>query len=94
MPRCYKKRIKDDALQLKQLDPFIGSLELQQRIAGSGSTARSRHRHYFKRESLHELVWTAPVVEVAKRLGVSDVGLAKLCRRAEIPTLSSTEFRK
>jgi Phage integrase family len=47
---------------------------------------RSRHRHYFKRESLHELVWTAPVFEVAKRLGVSDVGLAKLCRRAEIPT--------
>jgi hypothetical protein len=47
---------------------------------------RSRHRHYFKRESLHELVWTAPVLEVAKRLGVSDVGLARLCRRAEIPT--------
>jgi integrase len=47
---------------------------------------RSRHRHYFRRESLHELVWTAPIVEVAKRLGVSDVGLAKLCRRAEIPT--------
>ena len=46
----------------------------------------SRHRHYFKREALHELVWTAPVLEVAKRLGVSDVGLAKLCRRAEIPT--------
>lgn len=46
----------------------------------------SRHRHYFKRESLHELVWTAPVFEVAKRLGVSDVGLAKLCRRAAIPT--------
>jgi integrase len=26
----HKKRIKDDALQLKQLDPFIGGLELQQ----------------------------------------------------------------
>ena len=45
-----------------------------------------RHRHYFRRESLHEIVWTAPVMEVAKRLGVSDVGLAKLCRRAAIPT--------
>ena len=44
-----------------------------------------RHRHYFKREALHDLVWTAPVFEVAKRLGVSDVGLAKLCRRASIP---------
>jgi site-specific recombinase XerD len=45
-----------------------------------------RHHHYFRRESLHEIVWTAPVMEVAKRLGVSDVGLAKLCRRAAIPT--------
>jgi integrase len=45
-----------------------------------------RHRHYFRRESLHEIVWTAPVMEVAKRLGVSDVGLTKLCRRAAIPT--------
>jgi integrase len=45
-----------------------------------------RHRHYFRRESLHEIVWTAPITEVAKRLGVSDVGLAKLCPRAAIPT--------
>jgi hypothetical protein len=44
-----------------------------------------RHRHYFRREALYELVWTAPVAEVAKRLGVSDVALAKLCRRAGIP---------
>jgi|GEM_PF-470911 len=44
-----------------------------------------RHRHYFKREALYELVWTAPVSEVARRLGVSDVALAKLCRNAAIP---------
>ena len=43
------------------------------------------YRHYFTREALHELVWTAPVLEVALRLGVSDVALAKLCRRAAIP---------
>jgi len=45
----------------------------------------SRERHYFKREALYTLVWTAPVSEVAERLGVSDVALAKLCRRAGIP---------
>ena len=28
-----------------------------------------RHRHYFKREALYELVWMAPVMEVARRLG-------------------------
>jgi integrase len=42
-------------------------------------------RHYFRREALYELVWTAPVLEVAGRLNVSDVALAKLCRRAAIP---------
>ena len=45
-----------------------------------------RNRHYFKRQGLYELIWSAPVTEVAERLGVSDVGLAKLCRRAAIPT--------
>lgn len=49
------------------------------------TTLADRHIHYFKRDALYELVWTAPVVEVASRLGVSDVALAKLCRRAAIP---------
>jgi hypothetical protein len=46
---------------------------------------QARHRHYFRREALYALVWTAPVMEIAGRLGVSDVALAKLCRRAAIP---------
>jgi integrase len=45
----------------------------------------ARRRHYFRREDLYKLVWTAPVLELAARLGVSDVALAKLCRRAGIP---------
>ena len=45
----------------------------------------THYRHYFRREDLYRLVWTSPVSEIAVRLGVSDVGLAKLCRRAEIP---------
>lgn len=45
----------------------------------------NRHRHYFRREALYDLVWTAPVIEAARRLGVSDVALGKLCRRARIP---------
>jgi hypothetical protein len=60
----------------------------QSAVAGAGPAAASpaRHRHYFRREALYHLVWTAPVAEVAERLGVSDVALAKLCRRAAIPT--------
>lgn len=45
----------------------------------------AHYRHYFRREDLYNLVWTSPVSEIAVRLGVSDVALAKLCRRAGIP---------
>ena len=45
----------------------------------------TRHAHNFTREDLYRSVWTAPVSEIALRLGTSDVGLAKACRRAAIP---------
>jgi hypothetical protein len=44
-----------------------------------------RRAHYVTREDLYRLVWEAPVSEVANRFGISDVGLAKACRRAGIP---------
>jgi len=44
-----------------------------------------RRAHYVSRENLYRLVWEAPVSEVAIRFGLSDVGLAKACRRAGIP---------
>lgn len=44
-----------------------------------------RYAHYLTRESLFELVWSAPLTTIADRIGVSDVGLAKACRRAAIP---------
>lgn len=37
------------------------------------------------RETLYDEVWADPVTEVAKRYGLSDVGLAKLCRTMGIP---------
>jgi hypothetical protein len=41
--------------------------------------------HQLIRTELYELVWSVPMTRVAKRLGISDVGLAKACRRAGIP---------
>jgi integrase len=58
------------------------------RSIASPESHSARHRHYFKREDLYHLVWMSPVSEIAMRLGVSDVALAKLCRRAAIPTPS------
>lgn len=37
------------------------------------------------REQLYELVWSEPVSDLAERLGASGRGLAKQCRRANIP---------
>lgn len=42
--------------------------------------------HVFARQALYDRVWAEPMRTVASTLGVSDVGLAKACRAAGIPT--------
>ena len=42
--------------------------------------------HTFTRDALYKLVWSEPTQTLSKRFGISDVGLAKACRRANIPT--------
>ena len=37
------------------------------------------------REDLYEKVWTSPLRKLAPEFGVSDVGLAKICKRHSIP---------
>lgn len=37
------------------------------------------------REQLYEEVWSEPILRLAKSYGLSDVGLAKLCKRHDIP---------
>ncbi len=40
---------------------------------------------HLTREALYDLVWTEPVVTLAKRWGVSDVAVAKWCRKLNVP---------
>ncbi|MGV8041494.1 MAG: hypothetical protein AB2L07_16010 [Thermoanaerobaculaceae bacterium] len=42
-------------------------------------------RHRISREQLYEEVWAEPIVKVAERYGVSDVAVAKWCRRLAVP---------
>lgn len=42
--------------------------------------------YQFTREELYELVWSKPMSKFAKELGVSDVAIAKACKRIDIPT--------
>ena len=37
------------------------------------------------REELYEQVWSEPMQKLAKKYGISDVGLAKTCRRMRVP---------
>ena len=39
----------------------------------------------FTRQELYNLVWREPLRTLAKTLHISDVRLAKICRRANIP---------
>ncbi len=41
--------------------------------------------HTFTREELYELVWSKPISKLAGEFGLSDVGLAKACKKANIP---------
>ena len=36
-----------------------------------------------KRSELYTKVWSTPMIKLAAELGISDVGLAKACRRVE-----------
>jgi hypothetical protein len=48
----------------------------------------------YTRLQLYELVWQQPIKTLAKTLGVSDVGLAKACRRSSIPLPGSGYWAK
>ncbi len=41
--------------------------------------------HDMKRSELYEKVWATPMTQLAAEFGISDVGLAKACRRHAIP---------
>ena len=48
---------------------------------GAGNKSR-----VLSREELYQQVWTTPMRHLARAYGLSDVGLAKLCKRHAIPT--------
>jgi hypothetical protein len=39
----------------------------------------------YDREKIYEEIWSEPIQRVAKRYDISDVGLAKVCRKLNIP---------
>ena len=39
----------------------------------------------YNRAKIYEEIWSEPIQHVAKRYGISDVGLAKACRKLDVP---------
>jgi len=60
--------------------------QAQLSAAGDNLPLNRGQLHTFTREALYKLVWSEATRTVSKRLGISDVGLAKVCKRASIPT--------
>jgi len=39
----------------------------------------------FKRQELYKRIWTKPIVRLSKEFGISDVALAKICKKLNVP---------
>ena len=79
--RCRQELalLKDRFLEERKAVPrtreFLSSLEIPMQPTTK----------VFLREELYERVWTTPMHRLAKEFGYSDVGLAKLCEKHNIP---------
>jgi hypothetical protein len=47
--------------------------------------AMSDYQIAFKREELYKKIWNTPIVRLAKEYGISDVALAKICKKLNVP---------
>jgi hypothetical protein len=62
----------------------------QAKIEAERAQAEAKRQAYvlasqYNREQLYEEVWSEPVIALAKKYGLSDVGLAKICKKLNIP---------
>jgi len=53
-----------------------------------------KNERILSREELYELIWSKPAIKLAKELGISDVGLGKICKRMEVPKPTLGYWRK
>ena len=48
----------------------------------------------FTRKELYDLVWAQPMLTLAKKYNISDVGLRKICKRLEVPVPKAGHWAK
>ena len=64
---------------------FDCSVKSNQIYCSPSCSSKSKKKLEITREDLYLLVWTKPTTEVAKILGISDVAVAKRCKKLDIP---------
>ena len=85
--REFQRRRRDLSLLKDRFLKWRGPLpQKAPESSPSLETSMFETKKVFLREELYERVWTTPVHRLAKEFGYSDVGLAKLCRKHQIPT--------
>jgi integrase len=65
--------------------PQVVHISCSAPTVGNGGSLRQRQIHRLRREELHALVWSGPMRFLCKRFEISNVWLAKICRRNRIP---------
>jgi hypothetical protein len=55
----------------------------QKEVSNQGALRHLASR--YNREEIYKEIWLEPIQHVAKRYNISDVGLAKICRKLNIP---------
>lgn len=64
--------------------PFTPPQEIPTPVASTGLYWSSLSVTLSRRQ-LYELIWTFPMLQIAKAWGLSDVGLAKICKKHNVP---------
>ena len=81
-----------NGIQRRKRRPRMDKQEREFRLRGPGNRVEEGGRLMrfagilkMTRDELYEKVWSTPMVTIAKELGISDRGLAKVCDRLEVP---------
>lgn len=75
-------------------DSLFFTTDLNRKYCSHSCSHKNREKFDIPKEDLYLLVWTYPTTEVAKMLGVSDVAVAKRCKKFNISKPSRGYWRK
>lgn len=86
---AMKKHLSSEATRFSRLGYDVRTAEQkaeeQRQKAASNKLFLRQLMSRYNRETIYAEIWLEPIQHVAKRYGISDVGLAKVCKKLKIP---------